>query len=239
MKQIKKILLGSCATLLSVCNIVYAESTQSDSMPATASTTQSYAMGYKTGQALKAQSVSIDSNAFTSGLNAGYQGQQPMFSEQVMQSSLADMQTQMVKKMQNQYQKEAKKNEKEGQAFLLNNAKSPGVQTTSSGLQYQIITEGSGDSPALNDTVTVNYEGKLINGKVFDSSYQRGTPATFKVGDVIPGWQEALLMMKPGATWMLYIPSNLAYGKQGSQGTIGPNEVLIFKVELLAVKRAG
>ncbi len=96
---------------------------------------------------------------------------------------------------------------------------------------------GAGDSPKATDSVTVNYEGSLINGKVFDSSFQRGKPVTFKVNQVIKGWQEALVMMKPGAEWMLYIPANLAYGEQGSFGAIGPNETLVFKVDLLSVQK--
>ena len=201
-------------------------------------TTVSYAMGYKTGQALKTQAVAVDTSAFANGLSTGYSGQKPLFSEQIMQSSLKDMQKQMTEKLQQQYQKNAENNKKEGEAFLANNAKMPNIKTLPSGLQYQIVKAGDGESPTLNDMVTVNYEGKLINGKVFDSSYERGKPVTFKVSDVISGWQEALLMMQPGATWMLYIPSDLAYGKQGSMGTIGPNEVLIFKVALLSVKPA-
>jgi len=194
-------------------------------------------MGYKTGQALKAQSVTIHTNNFSKGLQDGYNGKKPIVSEQQMQTALNNMQKEMVKKMQHTYQETAQKNEKEGQLFLAANAKKPGVETTASGLQYKILNKGDGASPTPNETVTVNYEGTLINGQVFDSSYQRGKPATFKVGDVIKGWQEALTMMKPGATWMLYIPANLAYGKQGAAGAIGPNETLIFKVDLISIKK--
>ena len=155
----------------------------------------------------------------------------------MMQTALLNMQKEVAKKMQNQYNQIAEQNEKTGELFLAQNAKKKGVITTASGLQYNVINSGKGNHPTPNDTVTVNYEGKLINGKVFDSSYQRGTPATFKVGDVIQGWQQALTLMKPGATWMLYIPSNLAYGKQGAPGIIGPNETLIFKVDLLSIKQ--
>lgn len=197
----------------------------------------SYAMGFKTGQALKKQSVTINTQSFTEGLHDGYTGKTPAVSEQDMQSALTNMQQEMVKKMQQKYNEIADKNVTEGKTFLDDNAKKPGVVTTATGLQYQVIDKGDGANPIASDTVTVNYEGKLMNGKVFDSSYQRGKPATFRVGDVIPGWQEALKLMKPGATYMLYIPANLAYGAQGAPGAIGPNETLIFKVNLISVKK--
>ena len=197
----------------------------------------SYAMGYRTGQALKAQSIDINTKQFSQGLTAGVTGAKPAVSDADMQQSLMNMQKKMGEKMQQQYAAEAGQNEKAGAEFLAKNAKEAGVVTTASGLQYKIINAGSGESPTATDTVTVNYEGKLINGTVFDSSYKRGQPATFKVNQVIKGWQEALQLMKPGATWMLYIPSNLAYGKMGAPGAIGPNETLVFKVDLISVKK--
>jgi FKBP-type peptidyl-prolyl cis-trans isomerase FklB len=197
----------------------------------------SYAIGFKTGQAMKKQSVTINTPNFTEGLQDGYTGKTPVVSEQDMQSALTNMQHEMVKKMQQKYSEIADKNAAEGKTFLAENAKKPGIMTTASGLQYQVMDKGDGANPVASDTVTVNYEGKLINGKVFDSSYQRGKPATFRVGDVIPGWQEALKLMKPGSTYMLYIPANLAYGAQGAPGAIGPNETLIFKVNLISVKK--
>ncbi len=124
-----------------------------------------------------------------------------------------------------------------GDAFLEANKSKPGVVVLPSGLQYKIITEGNGESPKANDIVTVNYAGTLVNGKEFDSSYKRGQPASFPVSGVIPGWVEALQLMKPGAVWELYIPANLAYGAAGAPPVIGPNEVLIFKVELLNVQK--
>lgn len=197
----------------------------------------SYSMGYKTGQAMKARNVQVNPNTFAAGLNAGYQGEKPAMTEAQMQSTLAAAQKQMIQKMQQKMKEAANKNQKEGQEFLTKNASEPGVVTTKSGLQYKILTKGQGTPPSTTDTVTVNYEGKLINGSVFDSSYQRKKPVSFKVNQVIKGWQEALTKMKPGATWMLYIPSKLAYGSQGSFGKIGPNETLIFKVNLISVKK--
>lgn len=123
-----------------------------------------------------------------------------------------------------------------GAKFLMDNAKKEGVVTLPSGLQYRVIKAGSeGPHPTINDSVTVHYEGRLVTGKIFDSSYQRGEPATFPVSGVIKGWTEALQLMTPGAVWELYIPSNLAYGSRGAGSMIGPDETLVFNVELLKV----
>lgn len=129
------------------------------------------------------------------------------------------------------------KNQIDGKAFLEANKTKPGVVTLVSGLQYKIIKEGKGAKPSFNDLVTVHYAGTLIDGTEFDSSYKRGQPTSFPVGAVIPGWVEALQMMPLGSTWELYIPSQLAYGTRGAPPFIGPNSVLIFKVELLDIKK--
>lgn len=128
------------------------------------------------------------------------------------------------------------KNKAEGEAFLKKNHNKKGVVTLSDGLQYKIITQGTGKKPTDTDVVSVNYAGTFIDGKEFDSSYKRHEPATFPVGGVIPGWTEALKLMPVGSTWMLYIPSDLAYGEQGSPPAIPANKMLIFKVELLGIK---
>jgi len=125
-----------------------------------------------------------------------------------------------------------------GQAYLATNKAKPGVVTLPDGLQYKVIKEGNGATPAAQDVVTVNYAGKLINGTEFDSSYKRGQPATFPVNGVIAGWTEALQKMKVGSTWELYIPAELAYGANGVPPVIGPNETLIFTVELLGIKKS-
>ena len=129
----------------------------------------------------------------------------------------------------------AKVNSEAGEAFLKENGTREGVKTTESGLQYEVIEEGNGAMPKAGDDVTVHYTGTLIDGTVFDSSVERGAPATFGVTQVIPGWVEALQMMKEGAKWRLFIPSNLAYGPNGAGGIIGPNATLIFDVELIKV----
>lgn len=126
-------------------------------------------------------------------------------------------------------------NARMGEAFLSANKQKPGVVVLPDGLQYKVLVEGKGPTPTDSDTVTVNYSGTLINGTEFDSSYKRGQPATFPVTGVIPGWVEALKLMKVGSTWELYIPPSLAYGKNGAPPVIGPDETLIFKVELLGI----
>lgn len=138
---------------------------------------------------------------------------------------------------ENTTQMNASNEKSAGEKFLAENQKAKGVVTLPSGLQYKIITEGQGEKPAKNDVVTVHYSGTLVNGTEFDSSYKRNEPATFPVSGVIAGWTEALQLMKAGSTWELYIPANLAYGSRGVPPLIGPNEVLIFKVELLGVKK--
>jgi len=132
----------------------------------------------------------------------------------------------------------SQKNQLASDTFLTENKKKPGVVTLPDGLQYKIITEGKGQKPNDNDIVTVHYSGKLVDGTEFDSSYKRGEPAQFPVNGVIPGWVEALKLMKEGSTWELYIPSSLAYGEQGSAPVIGPNQALIFKVQLISIKKS-
>lgn len=132
----------------------------------------------------------------------------------------------------------ADSNKNQGEAFLAANKNRPGVVTLPDGLQYKVITPGSGAKPTAKDTVSVHYAGKLINGTEFDSSYKRGEPTTFPVSGVIPGWVEALQLMNEGATWEIYVPAKLAYGEQGVPPAIGPNETLIFKIQLISVKKA-
>ncbi len=129
----------------------------------------------------------------------------------------------------------ATKSKDEGAKFLAENAKKEGVKTTASGLQYEVLKEGTGTSPTKEDKVTVHYKGTLLSGEEFDSSYSRGEPVTFPLGNVIPGWTEGVQLMKPGAKYKFYIPSELAYGERGAGVKIGPNQTLIFEVELLEV----
>lgn len=195
-----------------------------------------YAMGYQTGQAFKAHHIKMDPSSYSQGLKDALNSAQAQMSEQQIQLALDNFQKQNEQKVAQEMQAQAEKNQQVGEAFLAKNKTQPGVITTDSGLQYKILNKGDGPIPTQNDTVVVDYEGKLIDGKIFDSSYRRGQPITLPVSGVISGWQEALTKMPVGSTWELYIPSNLAYGKAGALGAIGPNETLIFKVHLIRIK---
>jgi FKBP-type peptidyl-prolyl cis-trans isomerase FklB len=195
----------------------------------------SYTIGVDMGNSLKAQQLDINPGMLAQGITDAISGSPLLLTKQQMDKTLQDYQKTFLAKQQQAFAAQADQNAKTSADFLAKNKTQPGVQTLSDGLQYKIIKPGSGNSPVASDKVTVNYEGTLVDGTVFDSTYKRGKPASFGVSQVIPGWQEALKMMKPGAEWMIYIPPQLAYGKQGVGGPIGPNEALIFKVELISV----
>lgn len=189
----------------------------------------SYALGVSLGNNLKNSGFSqIDTQRLTDGIRHAIKGE-PL-----------DMSLNEAQKIVNEYLQQLQKqtfenNIREGKEFLTNNAKRPGVKTTASGLQYEVLTRGKGAIPKASDTVKVHYHGTLISGKVFDSSVQRGEPATFGVTQVIQGWVEALQLMPAGSKWKLYIPSELAYGERGAGQLIGPHTCLIFEVELLDI----
>lgn len=196
----------------------------------------SYTLGAELGQNLKKQGVNLNTSLFYAGLKDALAGNKLQLTEDQMRQTVAIFQKQLIQQRTSQFTQAAQKNEQAGIAFLSNNAKQPNVHVLPSGLQYKVLEPGTGASPSDNDTVTVNYVGTLLDGTVFDSSYERGQPSTFPVSEVIPGWQQALKMMQLGATWQLFIPAKLAYGAQGMGDVIGPNETLIFKVQLLAIK---
>lgn len=193
----------------------------------------SYTVGFQLGQNLKRQNLDVDSKIVAQGMQNALSGSAPKLSPDEMRASIEAYQ----KKEQGKTEALAKKNLEASQAFLEANKKKPGVVALPSGLQYKIVTEGKGQQPKATDTVVAHYRGTLINGKEFDSSYKRNEPATFPVAGVIKGWQEVLPLMKEGAKWQIYIPPELAYGAQGAGGAIGPNEALIFDIELLSVKK--
>jgi FKBP-type peptidyl-prolyl cis-trans isomerase FklB len=195
----------------------------------------SYSIGLDFGKNMKRQSVELNLDILLRGIRDGLAEAKPALTDTEIQECMTTFQKEMMTKMQEQSKVTGDKNKKEGDAFLAENKKKPGVVTLPSGLQYKILKDGIGKSPKATDTVTTNYRGTLINGKEFDSSYKRGTPATFPLDRVIAGWTEALQKMKVGSKWQLFVPSNLAYG-ENSQGDIGPNATLIFEVELLEVK---
>lgn len=196
----------------------------------------SYIIGLNIGSSMKRQSVDVDPNLLLKGLKDGLSGSKPLMSNDEMRKTMTAFSQEMKKKHDEEMKKLGEKNKEEGEKFLAANKKKKGVVTLPSGLQYKIIKKGKGKSPTINDIVTVNYRGTLVDGKEFDSSYKRGKPATFPVKGVIKGWTEALQLMKPGAKWELFIPSDLAYGARGAGATIGPDSTLIFEVELLSVK---
>ena len=193
----------------------------------------SYSVGVNIGQNLAMQGLAdqIDLDAFIAGLRDIVQGEPKMSEEQVM-TALMSFQQQLIQ----QQQEAAESARSEGLDFLAQNARRSGVTTTASGLQYEVLESGaaSGSSPSASDAVLAHYEGRLIDGEIFDSSIQRGEPVEFQLNQVIPGWTEGLQLMKPGDKWRLYIPYELAYGAAGS-GPIPPFSVLVFDVELLEI----
>lgn len=196
----------------------------------------SYALGLSMGNNFRASGISeINVQDFADGVAAVFYGSEPKMTYDEAKAEIQRYFTELQAKQEEAAKKAGAENAKAGEAFLMENGKRVEVQTLPSGLQYEVIAEGEGESPKADDQVMVHYEGRLIDGTVFDSSIDRGEPATFGVTQVIPGWVEALQLMKPGAKWRLFIPSALAYGPQGAGGIIGPNQTLIFDVELLKV----
>ncbi len=195
----------------------------------------SYSIGLDIGTSMKKQELDIDLKLFMKGLTDGLSSAKPLLTKEQIQEVFDAYQKEMAVKLAKRQAELAEQNKKEGEAFLEANKTKDGVVTLPSGLQYKVLTEGTGLSPAAGDTVLVDYRGTLIGGTEFDSSYQRGQPAKFMVSQVIPGWAEALQLMKAGSKWQLFIPAGLAYGESGAGQTIGPNMALIFEVELLAI----
>ncbi|WP_298980469.1 FKBP-type peptidyl-prolyl cis-trans isomerase [uncultured Psychrobacter sp.] len=194
-----------------------------------------YSLGYMMAEGNKEAVADLDLDTFELGFRDGYQGKDSALTEEQMQQVLMDYQKEQEEKFVSDMQEKAAENTAIGEAFLAENATKEGVKTTDSGLQYKVLTAGTGESPKATDIVEVNYEGKLIDGTVFDSSYERGEPIEFPLNQVIAGWTEGLQLMKEGGKYEFYIPADLAYGEAGNQG-IEPNSTLIFTVELLSVK---
>lgn len=196
----------------------------------------SYALGLSMGNNFRASGIhNINIQDFADGVAAVFDGLAPKMSYDEAKAEIQSFFEKLQKEQEAKAAAMAEVNEKAGKDFLESNGKRAEVETTPSGLQYEVLTEGTGAQPKAGDAVTVHYTGKLIDGTVFDSSVERGEPATFGVTQVIPGWVEALQLMKEGAKWRLFIPSALAYGPQGAGNVIGPNQTLIFDVELIKV----
>ncbi len=196
---------------------------------------ESYAVGANIGRSIAEPGIELDLDAFLAGFKAAYAKQELSMSMEEIQAAMMSLQGKAQAAGQKKMEEAGASAKTEGEAYLAENAKKEGVKTTASGLQYKVVTDGTGALPTAADTVKVHYTGTFINGEKFDSSVDRGEPAIFGVGQVISGWTEALQLMKVGSKWQLAIPSDLAYGPQGRGPTMPPNSVLLFDVELIEI----
>ena len=196
----------------------------------------SYAMGMDLGKQLRSRSVDIDPAVFAKALEDALSGGKTLLTDAEAKAALAAFQKAIMAKQAAEAKVAGEKNKAGGEAFLAANKGMEGVVTLPSGVQYKILTAGTGKTPTLADTVVCQYRGTLIDGKEFDSSYKRGQPATFQVNKVIKGWTEVLQLMPVGSKWQVVVPPDLAYGVRGAGADIGPNATLVFEIELVAIK---
>ena len=204
----------------------------------------SYSLGFSMGSRFIRDGLDINLEIFQEGVKDGFTGSKQILNEEEVQKTMMALQQKMMAKRQAEHMKEMEErknlgeaNKEKGEKFLEENKAKEGVITLESGLQYKILKKGTGASPKATDTVKCHYKGTTIDGEEFDSSYKRGEPATFALNKVIKGWTEGLQLMKEGGKWEFFIPPELAYGAMGSGPQIGPNEVLIFEVELLGIEK--
>lgn len=236
------LLLASCAEEpsknTSQTDTQNAQSTAStQSKPETKEDRVSYSIGVDIGNSLKAAGITVNMPTFSQGISDAMGGSTLEMTPEEMQQTLAQFQTELIEKQTAEMEALGAKNLAAQQAFLAQNGQQSGIVTTASGLQYRVLHAGNGPIPTANDVVVVNYTGTLEDGTVFDSSYERGQPAVFPVSGVIAGWTEALQMMPVGSKWQLFVPSDLAYGDRSpGGGVIGPNQLLIFEVELMGIE---
>ena len=195
----------------------------------------SYSVGYQIGGDFKRQGVELDPDLLVKGIHDAISGAEPRIPPQEMRKTLVELKKKVEADERKRRRENAGKRRAEGEAFLAANGNKEGVATLPSGLQYKVLAAGKGKSPIPTDNVTVHYRGTLVDGTEFDSSYRRNAPATFGVDRVIPGWKEALPMMKEGAKWQLFVPSKLGYGEQGVGSRIPPDSTLLFEIELISV----
>jgi FKBP-type peptidyl-prolyl cis-trans isomerase FklB len=198
----------------------------------------SYAIGLDIGKNFKERAMDLDIEILIQGLRDAQGSGQPLLGKDEIQKVMTQFQQDMMKAEQAKKIGQAQVNKAKEEAFLAENAKKPGVKVTPSGLQYLVLSTGTGPMPKATDTVKVHYRGTLLDGSEFDSSYKRNQPAVFPLNGVIKGWTEALQLMKVGSKWQVFLPSSLAYGEQGAGQVIGPNATLIFEVELLGIEKA-
>ena len=192
----------------------------------------SYAIGLQFGQSLKREGLELDMEALSLGIEDMLSGRGPRVSFETLQAGVEAFQQEQLAGREEL----AEQNRLAGEAFLAENGQREGVVSTDSGLQYEVVEAGEGDTPSAEDQVVVHYRGSLVSGEEFDSSHRRGEPTVLRVNQVIPGWQEALALMSPGAKWNVWIPSDLGYGANGAGNAIGPNETLVFEIELIEIR---
>ena len=197
----------------------------------------SYCIGLETGRNLKHQFADMDVQMLNDGLKDGLSENNPKLAQEEIRSILTALRNQMEQQQRQFIAEMAQENKKQGDNFLAMNKQKEGVVTLPSGLQYKVVKSGSGAKPSLFDNVTIHYKGTFIDGRVFDSSFDRGQPQNFTVNKLIAGWSEALQLMQVGDKWQLFVPSYLAYGEHGFGPEIGPNTTLIFEVELLGINQ--
>jgi FKBP-type peptidyl-prolyl cis-trans isomerase FklB len=190
----------------------------------------SYAIGYQIAESVKRQGMEVDVDSLIQAIRDDLTGTPLRISQPEMQAAVVAYQ-------QKKFEELSDKNQKAGKKYLAANKKKPGIVELPSGLQYRIVEEGSGEKPVSSDTVKVHYRGTLIDGTEFDSSYARGEPVTFQIANIINGWQQALILMSEGAKWQVFIPPTLAYGSGGAGQNIGPNETLVFEIELVSIEK--
>jgi FKBP-type peptidyl-prolyl cis-trans isomerase FklB len=198
---------------------------------------ESYGLGYQLGTSLKNQHTSVNLDAYVAGLREALAGTESQVSTEERRTAVSELRSKALAAQQAGSKDRAEKNRAAGQAFLEENKSKEGVVVLPSGVQYRVLTEGSGRPPSAGDTVAVNYRSSLVDGTEFANSYKQRRPVTISLARVIPGWREALLLMKEGSKWQIFIPSDLAYGPKGGSG-IEPNSTLVFEVELLHVASA-
>jgi len=196
---------------------------------------ESYSMGYQLGLSIRNDEIDVEFEQLVKGLHAAIDGTEPLLGIQDMRRLIADLRKRARETALRRMQELTVRNAEESERFLAENRKHAGIQTTPSGLQYKVLTDGSGAAPGPEDTVRVNYRGTFIDGREFDSSYSKGEPQTIRTDGVIKGWTEALQMMRAGAKWQIFVPPHLAYGRSGLGQKIPPNKVLVFEIELLSV----
>ncbi|MDQ6970546.1 MAG: FKBP-type peptidyl-prolyl cis-trans isomerase [Mariprofundus sp.] len=235
----KKIMMIACVAILAACSQKAEEPAKVAALTLDNDKAKiSYAIGLDIGQSLQSLATDLDRAVLIAAINDRLDGGEVKLTAEDAGKVKQDFFKKQAEKRKAEQKLAREKNITEGKAFLLANSKKPGVVTTASGLQYEVIKQGKGDKPIATDKVTVNYKGSLIDGTEFDSSYKRGKPATFLLNGVVKGWIEGVQLMPVGSTFKFVLPSDLAYGERGAGAKIRPDTVLVFEVELLAIDDA-